>query len=326
VSAEVISSDFNTGLDLFADVILHPAFPAAPLERERQIQLANIRAQKDELLATAFRLMRRGAFGETGFGLHSLGTETSVQALRSAALKDFHASLAVPENCVLAIFGDVKASAVKAAIGKKFGAWKRRPSPLAKLPAAPWIPKRLRIVETRDKKQAVMVIGFPGLALDHPDRFALELIQESCSDLGSRLFLRIREKLGLAYYVGAQNFLGLAPGYFAFYVGTDPGQTDLVETELLREAEDLRNHGLTEDELRRAKAKIVGQKKIARQDLGGYAITAALDELYGLGYQIIDTEDALYEAVTVEQTRDVARKYLKADSLVVVVVQPGKAG
>ena len=49
-------------------------------------------------------------------------------------------------------------------------------------------------------------------------------MQEACSDLGSRLFLRIREKLGLAYYVGAQNFLGLVPGYFAFYAGTDAGE------------------------------------------------------------------------------------------------------
>ena len=98
---------------------------------------------------------------------------------------------------------------------------------------------------------------------------------------------------------------------------------DYVET-LKTEAHKLGTHGLTEEELKRAKAKIVGQKKIARQDLGGYAITAALDELYGLGYQIIDTEDALYEAVTVAETRDVARKYLKADALVVVVVQPEK--
>ena len=60
--------------------------------------------------------------------------------------------------------------------------------------------------------------------------------------------------------------------------------------------------------------------------VGGYTMASALDELYGLGYQIIDTEDALYEAVTVTETRDVARKYLKADELVVVVVQPEKAG
>src|ERR1700721_572374 len=87
--------------------------------------------------------------------------------------------------------------------------------------------------------------------------------------LVSRLFLRIRENLGLAYYVGAQNFLGLAPGYFSFYVGTMPEKVDLVEKELLHEAELLRLEGLTAEELKRVKAKIIGQKKIARQGLGG---------------------------------------------------------
>ena len=103
------------------------------------------------------------------------------------------------------------------------------------------------------------------------DRYPLELIQESCSDLGSRLFLRIREQLGLAYYVGAQNFAGLVPGYFAFYTGTEPSKVGLVEKELFKEIELLRNEGLTAEELKRAKAKIIGQKKIARQDLGHLA-------------------------------------------------------
>jgi len=72
----------------------------------------------------------------------------------------------------------------------------------------------------RDKKQAVVVIGFPGTTMHDEDRYALEMIQESCSDLGSRLFLRIREQLGLAYYVGAQTFRRTGAGYFAFYAGT----------------------------------------------------------------------------------------------------------
>jgi len=322
VNAEVMSSDFKTGLDLFADVLLNPVFPSAALERERQIQLANIRAQKDELLASASRLMRRGLFGETSYGLHSSGTEGSVQKIQAADLKHFHAALAVPNNCVLAIFGDVKASEVKAAVAKKFGAWKKGSAALEKLPSVALLQKPKHIIDTRDKKQAVMVIGFPGTTLHDPDRFALELIQEACSDLGSRLFVRIREKLGLAYYVGAQNFLGLVPGYFAFYVGTDPAKVELVESELLKEAEELRANGLTAEELKRAKAKVIGQKKIARQDLGSYAMSVALDELFGLGYQHTDTEDAKYEAVTLEQTRAAASKFLKPESLVVATVKP----
>ena len=322
ITAEVLRSDFKTGLDLLADVLLNPAFPKAALERERQIQLAGIKAQRDELLASAFRLMRRHLFGETGYGLPGLGTEESVPRLSVADLKAFHARLTIPNNCVLSIFGDVKATEVKAAVEKAFKKWKRGPAVLDKLqPAAP-LKEVKRLAETRDKKQAVLVIGFPGATLRDPDRFALELVQEACSDLGSRLFLRIREKLGLAYYVGAQNFMGLVPGYFAFYVGTDPAKSEQVVQELLKEAEELRQDGLAPDELKRAKAKVIGQKKISRQDLGGYAMASALDELYGLGYANADTEDAKYEAVTVDDTRAAALKYLRPNAHVITVIQP----
>ncbi len=136
------------------------------------------------------------------------------------------------------------------------------------------------------------------------------------------MFLRIREQLGLAYYVGAQNFAGLAPGYFAFYTGTEPAKAAQVEKELLAEAALLRTEGLSADELKRAKAKIIGQKKIARADLGNLATTAALDELYGLGWQRAELDDAKYEAVTLEQVRAVARKYLREDAWVVSIVRP----
>ena len=167
---------------------------------------------------------------------------------------------------------------------------------------------RTRVSETRDKKQAVIIVGYQGTTLHDADRYPLELIQEACSDLGSRLFMRVREKLGLAYYVGAQNFIGLAPGYFAFYAGTMPEKAELVEKELLGEAELLRAEGLTAQELKRAKAKVIGQKKISRQDLGALAMTTALDELYGLGYAYSDTEDALYEAVTLDASQACRRQ------------------
>jgi zinc protease len=323
VNAEVLSSDFDLGLDLVADVLLNPTFPAPALERERDSQLAGIRAQRDQLLQSASKAMRRALFGDIGYGLDALGSESSVESIQVPDLTDFHARFARPDNCVLAIYGDVQAQAVRTAVEKVFGRWKSLPN--ASKPALSDSLKLdtfKRITETRDKKQAVLVVGFRGTTLHDPDRYALELLQEACSDLGSRLFLRIRENLGLAYYVGAQNFVGLAPGYFAFYVGTAPEKVDLVEKELLNEAQLLRIEGLTPEELKRAKAKVIGQKKIARQDLGGLAMATALDELYGLGYAHADTEDALYEAVTLDQVKAVAQKYLKADALVIAVVKP----
>ncbi|HXG49521.1 MAG TPA: pitrilysin family protein [Methylomirabilota bacterium] len=321
VTAEVMSQDLDLGLDLLVEVLRHPSFPAEAFERERQIQLAQIRAQKDELLLTANRLMRRELFGDAAYGLHSTGTEASVQALGLALLHQMHQTLVVPNNCVLAIFGDVKASELRAAVERRLADWPRGAEAFGSLPAIQPRPGR-RVVETRDKKQAVVVIGYPGVSMQSGDRFALELLQEACSDLGSRLFTRIREKLGLAYYVGAQNLVGLVPGYFAFYAGTDPAKAALVEEEMLKEAETLRTHGLTDEELARSKAKIIGQKKIARQELGGLALTTALDEIYGLGYQNAETEDACYEAVTRGKVREVAERYLQPALAVVAVVMP----
>lgn len=324
LNVETMSGDFAKGLDLLADVTLNPTFPAAALEREQQIQIAGIRSQKDELLKSAAKGMRRALFGDTGYGLDALGTEESVQSVKPADLKGFHKQLVTPNNCVLAIYGDVKAAKVKAAVQKAFAKWKpgNSTTDFRLQTSDSRLTDVKRVVETRDKKQAVLVIGFNGTTLLAEDRHALELLQEACSDLGSRLFLRIRDQLGLAYYVGAQNFMGLTPGYFAFYTGTHPEKVEQVESELLKEAELLRTEGLSAEELNRAKAKIIGQRKISRQDLGGYAMQTALDELYGLGYANTDAEDAKYEAVTLNQVKAVAQKYLNSKAAVISIVQP----
>jgi zinc protease len=327
INLETLSSDFDTGLDLLADVLLNPVFPADALERERAVQIAEIYAQKDNLLKSASLAMRRALYGSAGYGLDSTGMEEIVAKLKVSHLKSFHKKLVTPDNCVAAIYGDVETEEVRTAVEKAFGGWKSGPSAPDRMhiSSATPIPLIQRAEETRDKKQAVVVVGYPGVTLHNDDRYPLDLIQESCSDLGSRLFLRIREQLALAYYVGAQHFAGLAPGYFAFYAGTEPAKADLVEQEILKEAGLLRDAGLTAEELKRAKAKIMGQKKIARQELGHLASTTALDELYGLGYRNAELEDVKYEAVTLEQIKATAQKYLKPETLVVAVMKPERA-
>lgn len=325
LTCEVMNEDFAAGLALFADVLLNPAFPADALERERAIQLANLKAQRDQLLQSAMRAMRRTLFGQSGYGLETLGNEASVKSITVDSLRQFHRDLVSPNNAVLAIFGHVQTDAVLAQLEKTFGGWKANPQTPSLVDRRTGITtptKPERVEEERDKKQAVLAIGFKGAALDSPDRYALELIQESCSDLGSRLFLRIRDELGLAYYVGAQNMLGIGTGVFSFYCGTAPEKAAQVETELLREARLLAESGLTPEELKRSKAKIIGQKKISRQDLGSHAMNTLLNEIYGLGHDFTEHEDEKLQAVTLEDCIAAARKYLVPDRYIVAVVKP----
>lgn len=321
-TAEVLNSDFEVCLDILADILLHPSFPANALERERRIQIESIRAQRDQLLLNCARLMRQTLFGKTSYGLDGMGSEESVSPLQREDLITFHKRLTTPNNCVLTIFGDIQSAEVISTVEKVFKDWAPSKTPLPALPISGPLTEIRRVNEERDKKQAVILLGFSGVRICDKDRFALEMLQEACSDLGSRLFLRIRENLGLAYYVGAQCFTGLVPGYFAFYAGTTPEKLKLVEQELLKEVQSLRAEGVTAVELKRAKAKVIGQKKIARQDLGTYAMTVTLDELYGLGYKWIDQEDAHYESVTLDEVKAAANKYLTPEAHVLATVSP----
>jgi zinc protease len=321
VSIEVLNGDTALGLEVMTDVILHPSFPESAFERQRVVQHAALKAQQDKLLLSTFRLMRENLFGEQGYGLDTLGTEASLDTLSVDDLSIYHQRLAVPNNAVLAIFGDVNPEQIRAEVETALGLWASG--------SGFRVPKLLppgegmrRIANQRDKEQAVAVLGYRGCTFFDEDRHALELLGEACSAMGSRLFMRIRDELGLAYYVGAQSQPGITYGYFSFYAGTAPGQLEQVERELLAEAAKLRQDGLTDEELRRAKAKVIGQKKISRQDLGGLAITTGLDELYGLGYAANDEEDEKIEAVTPRQIQQAAQKYLRPGSCVMAVTHP----
>ncbi|MBN8248395.1 MAG: insulinase family protein, partial [Verrucomicrobia bacterium] len=322
LSAEVLRDDFETGLQMVSEVLREPAFPEGPFERERTTQLAAIRGQRDQLLASAFQALRRSLFGGQGYGLDVVGSEASVSRLGIADLRHHYRRSVTPGNTVLAIFGDVHAEAVRGSVEAAFGDWPAGDAMPA--PAEPsGTPGPSRTEASRDKEQAVIALGFPGTTLSSPDRYPLELLQEACSDLGSRLFMRIRDELGLAYYVGASHFVGRTPGYFAFYCGTAPEQCERVEEELRAQAAALVRDGLTSEELDRAKAKVIGQRKISRQDLGQTALTAALDELYGLGFDHGDGDDARYSAVTLENVRTVAARYLRPEVAVLSVLRGG---
>lgn len=321
ISAEVLSEDVELGLELLADVILNPSFPEDALERQREVQLAGIRAQDDKLLQKTFCLMRERLFGAHGYGLNSLGTRESVEGLMVDDLRDFNSQLVVPNNAVIAVFGDLKADQVRAELEAAFGLWKRGGD--YRVPQLlPDGQGKRRVADQKDKEQAVAVLGFHGCTFFDEDRYALELLGEACSDLGSRLFMRIREELGLAYYVGAQSQPGMTPGYFSFYAGTAPDQLAQVEEELMAEALKLAQEGFTAEELQRAKNKVIGARKIGRQDLGGLAMTAGLDELYGLGYDSSDADEQRIGNVTMEAIQAAAQKYLDPNRCVIAVTHP----
>ena len=323
LSLDILSDDAELGQAVFLDVLLSPAFELGEVERERTSQLAAIEAQRDHLLSHTFKKLRRLLFGDTGYGLDSLGQASSVEALTCDQLRTHYNSLAAPANAVMAVFGNINSAQLREQIQAALDQW-NSPAPSIDLPEAAPLSEARRDSASTEKEQAVVTIGFQGCTLEHADRYALDLISEALNDMGSRLFLKIREELGLAYYVGTQNFAGRVPGFFSFYAGTAAKTASQVEDELVNQARRLAKDGLTEEELCRAKAKLIGHKKIARQDLGNIAFTTCMDELLGLGFNHHAEEDARIQSVTHSQAREVAGRYFSTEQFATAVSLPSK--
>jgi zinc protease len=223
------------------------------------------------------------------------------------------------------VFGNVKAAEVKQLVEDLLGQMKSGALALQDAPRPRLVDRTLTVEKNKDKSQGVIMIGYTGADVLDPDRHALELIDEASSDLGSRFFVRIREEMGLAYYVGASQMQGLAGGLFAFYLGTDPEKVEPVKAALLDEVHKLATEGLTADELSRAKKKLIGQQQIANQSNDSFGYQCALDELYGLGFDHYKTLERDVERITLDQVRSVAAKYFRDRPYILSLVRPPKA-
>ncbi len=323
VFVNTMTEDWITGLDILADVVLNPSFPENEIERERGAALAAIRSENDQILRLASRFNRKQIFGEHPYSQPQLGTIESVSKLTRGQLVAHYEKLRRTEDAVIVVVGDIDPSAVKNEITARFSTLPTGSAREGDYPDVAPIAEAARIAENADKEQAVILVGYVGPDIYDEDRYAIELIDQASSDLGSRFFVRIRDELGLAYFVGSSYSPGLTDGAFSFYVGTDPAKVDLVEKALLEEIDKLAKEGLTEIELTRAKKKLIGQQAISNQSNSVYAQVLALDELYDLGYEASEKRAEAIEAVTLEQVRSAAKRWLQDRKRVITVVGPG---
>jgi len=322
VSVDVMQPDVATGLEILADVLLNPIFPEREVALEKQGLLAGIKAEDEQPTAVARNITRESLFGSHPYALRNSGSAEALAALTPEQLRDFHREYVTAKNGVISVFGAVDAQQIRDLAEKYFAAM-----PAGELAfQTPAIPAPLtsasRATASLDKQQGIVMVGFQSVAVNDSDRAALELINEASNDLGSRFFNRIREKMGLAYFVGAAQFYGLAPGAFIFYLGTDPKKVEPVTRELRDEIALLAKDGLTPEELERTRKKLLGAEAIRNQSNEALAATCGVDELMGTGYDAFTHRREELEKVTLDDIRRVAAKYFQLTNSVESTVLP----
>jgi zinc protease len=317
VQASGLAPDLATILDVFAETLIAPSLPADAITREKASQQAVLEEALQDPLHTGFSTLRQAVFNGCGYGLDSLGSLQSLPGLDRAALAAHHARHFNTANITLAIAGDFDPAATLALIAEKFAALPKGDRWSA--PASSFQPGISKTTHL-PKKQAVLTIGFPGTTVSGADRHALAMIQEYSTDMAGPLFTRIREELGLAYQVGATQFLGFDAGLFTFYLATSPEQADIARSELLAEIGKIAADGIPDEAFDRVRSTVLSGLAIQQQSPSSVARHVALDLLFGHPADEHRRLVAAYHALTPEIVRETARRIFSVEPSIVMVI------
>jgi zinc protease len=261
--------------------------------------------------------------------MDSMGRIESISQLGGEDLRQFHDKYLAGSSCILAIFGDFDQAAVEQQVRQLFGKLPSEKAPaLATSVPGDANPGKLFIkAKSPDRQVAGVGIAYPSVGFtDIKDRFAMTVLDTIVSGYqmpSGWLHEALRGGTNkYVYEVHAMNWTGLTGGFFPIYAGTQPEQVSKVIsiiTDLMGKA---REGKFEAEELQRAKGVILTTQLLDRQTNGERAATAALDELYGLGYDFSDKLPEIIESVKMADVQAVGKRFLVQPVIAVVTPDP----
>src|SRR5262245_14189790 len=325
VTAGGLTENFDQIMELFADVILNPSFPAEDLNNLKNRAVAQLRFQRSQPGFLANEM-----FSKVMYGAHPASrvapTQAQIQGLTPESLKQFHSSYYKPNNAIFAIVGDVKPAEVVAKLEKTFGTWRRGDVPQLDLPKVNETgPSKVYLIDRPGSEQTNLILGNLAIERNDPDYYALDVMNQVLGGGASaRLFLNLREDKGYTY--GAYSGFTAAK-YRGAFRATAEVQSDVTKAsmdELIYEFKRIRDEITPVDEFDRAKRTIVGSFALqleSPQSLLGNIIT---QKIYNLPADYWDAYPQKIGTVTAEDVQRVARKYLDLTKLQIVAVGDAK--
>jgi zinc protease len=322
LTAEFMKDSLNSGLELFADVLLHPSFPTEEITKVRADTLAALERLEDNPQGKVFEIFGKALYPSHPYRFRTLGTKESVKSFDQKALRRYYANYVHPRGAVLSVVGDVDPDEIASAIGVYLAEWQDKPS--AKLPERKPAAKTRKAKETelvKSKNQVHLVVGFPGLSIKDPDAPALEVLTQILSGQSGRLFIELRDKRSLAYTTSAFLIPGLDPGSFGAYIASEPRKLRSARQGLLRELKRVLDEPIEEAEIEKARRYLIGAHAVSLQNYATQATVLSLDELYGLGAaHFLDYENRI-ASVGAEDLKRVAKRIIDLDAPVIATIK-----
>lgn len=323
VGFTALADKLEPALDLMADMLLNPSFPADALARRRGQLLVQLTQAKDQPNSIANNVFTKVLYGDE----HPYGRVTNERTVNSVTRDDivaFHQAYFRPGRAVITVVGDVDPTRVRAAVEKAFANWQAggdRPSF-----AYPQTPagraRTIFLVDKPKSAQSVFALGIPGPSRTTPDFYALEVMNTILGDLfQSRLNHLIREVRGYSYGVGSGFAYGKGPGAFTAGGAIITAKTDSALIDFMNELRGVQGgKPFTEDEIKQGKESLI--QSLPARFASVNATGGAISSLYvqGLPETYFQEYASKINAVSTDDLVRVAKKYIDLDNLNIIIV------
>lgn len=314
--ARVLDTDLPLAIDVVCDMLTGSLIEAADVDAERGVILEEIAMTEDDPGDCVHDLFAHTMFGDTPLGRPVLGTVDTINALTRDRIARFYRKHYDPTHLVVAAAGNVDHTKVVRLVRKAF----ERAGALDRTDAVPVAPRdgsrtiraagRVEL-QGRKTEQAHVVLGMPGIARTDDRRWALGVLNAALGGgMSSRLFQEVREKRGLAYSVYSYTSSFADCGLFGVYAGCRPSQVHDVLKICRDELDQVAEHGLSDEELRRAIGQLCGSTVLGLEDTGALMNRIGKSELCWGSQMSVDDMLARMQAVTPDEVRQVARDVL----------------
>jgi len=326
VSVSATTPTFPAAFDLFADVVLHPAFAVAEVERVRTKSISDLQLGYSSPSSLARLVAGRVAYGASPYAHPLSGTETSLKALTRDDVVAFHANAYRPDNVLLVIGGDIAPDAAIALVTRVLGGWTKPTTALVPAPVSTPVPARSRviIIDKPDAGRTAIVAGRASVARLDPNYYAGVVSIAVLSGFSGRLNQEVRVKRGLSYGAGAS--LGARKDSGVFTAATLVDHTKVVEGTkvVLDTLASLADAPVPAEELAPRKATVTGDFYRGIETIDGIAGTFGDLALNGVPLADIGTFIPHVNAIDAAAIAAFSKKYIADKPFVVLVGDAAK--
>lgn len=306
-NTRVLDEHLETVFDVLSDMVLDPLFAQEEIDRERSVILEEIRMVEDNPEDLVHEMFSENLWGRHPLGRPILGTSATVGSFTRSSIQAAFQRWYAPNNLVVTAAGNISHPKLLGLVVPRFGS--RAAAPNGHAGDVPVPSAHLASRSKRELEQVHICIGMPACSMTDPRRFTLSVLNNLLgSGMSSRLFQNIREKQGLAYAIFSDTNHYRDSGMLSIYAGTSLETTEQLICSVTKELRDLKEKGVTEDELRRCKANLKGASLLSLESTGSRMSDLARQFLYFGNYTSPEQRIAAMEAVTSKQIQQLAQE------------------